>query len=316
MSFLSTTVMAPSGVFVSAGGYSAGNLTEGTFEPIYNPGVLEQFRDSFEVVGEFDYGSEEWFGKLSKVKCQVQDSDFLLYGEALTSISENVRHFTPDCSLGPLRGASKPCTLVEVMSRGGVNYDFFNYQEGHKLSNRPRVIGDLKPILLARNPENETYRINITDAACGGQGINALALILKEIKESTSEFKRQNWELRLDLLHDESADISNIEAVARLSQSGFNIQLARVRVPNLIFEDYDPALAFELSFESGRYLFKPCAKPGRMLLRHGETVSFIETENAGLMLEQLAAQGVTDYLINHSGRQQTGDVWADYQQKG
>ena len=316
MTFSSTTLMAPSGEFVSAKGYSEGVPFAGEFLPIYNPGIVDEHRNSFEVTRSFDYGSDEWVANLSKFKCRVEVSQFDLYGEQIISLTQKVQSYDSHCSLGPIRGAAKPCTLVEVMNRGSVEYDFFNYQCGSQPENHSRVLADVKEILLLRDPEVEDYRINITDAAKGGYGINALTSVLREIKESTPQFAKQRWHLGVDLLHDSSADVSRIEDSLKWQVPGsFEIDLQRYEVPNLIFEDYDPALAVDLQSAHGRYLFKPCAQPGKMLLREGEEVFVVETENAGLMLDELVSQSVTENLVTSPEHTQVGNVWEDYMNK-
>ena len=318
MTFSSTTSMAPSGAFVSSQGYCEGiQVDYGSYAPIYNPGVVEEQRNSFKITRSFDWNSDEWFASLSKFKCKVEASEFDIYGEQIISLTKKVHSYDAHCLLGPVRGAAKPCTLVEVMNRGSVQYDFFNYQCGSQPENRPRVLADVKEILLARDPETEDFRINITDAAKGGYGVNALTSVLKEIKESTPQFTKQKWHLGIDLLHDPSADVSHIEDAFGFRVPGsFEIKLQRYEVPNLIFEDYDPALAVELQFDQGRYLFKPCARPGRMLLREGQDVFVVETDNAGLMLDEIVSQHITDNLVTSPEHKQVGNVWGDYTNKG
>jgi hypothetical protein len=215
-----------------------------------------------------------------------------------------------------LRGAAKPCVLVEVMNKGSVQYDFFDFQRGSDPQNHGRIISDLKEILEARDPERENFRINVTDTAHGGQGINALVSALKEIKEGTNAFKKQIWNLDVHLLHTDEAKLSNILKVLGLQDSGlFQINLGLHQVPNLIFEDYDPALAVEMKGSHGRFLFKPCARPGRMLFRKNDEVFVIETDNTSLMLEEFLAESITANLLTSHTRVPAQDVWADYQNK-
>lgn len=317
MSIESSLFIAPSGHFVSPKGYCEGAELNGDYTQIYNPGVLENQRGQHEVTESFEFGSDEWFTSLSKFECQVNNSDFDTYGDQMVSLTDHIQTSEPHCSLGPVRGGAKPCALVEVMSRGACEYDYFNYQCGSHTENRQRVIGDLKPILLDRDPGQEMYRINVTDTAKGGYGINALISILKEIKEGSPDFRKQQWQLGVNLLHTSEADAKYIDEILKAQvPASFLIDLKKFEVPNLIFEDYDPALSFRVETNGGRYDFKPCAEPGQMLLRKGDDAFVVETENTSLMLNEFLSERITESLVTSSDHHQIGDVWADYQSKG
>jgi hypothetical protein len=316
MSAYSSFFMAPSGRFVSMRGYQEGTEVEGYYAQIYNPAIFESYRGQYEITKAIAFQGDEWFASFRSFACRVSDADFDVYGDRLISLTHHILESEPHCSLGPVRGGAKPCALVEVMSRGACEYDYFNYQCGSHAANRQRVLGDLKPILLARNPEEEVYRINVTDTAGGGHGINALVSILKEIKEGTADFRNQKWQLGVRLLHTAEADIEHIEGIKKAQVSGdFLIDLQRFDVPNLIFEDYDPALAFQVETQDGRYEFKPCAKPGRMLCRFGNEAYVVETDNTNLMLNEFVSSRITENLVTSPDHVQIGDVWSDYQSK-
>lgn len=287
----------------------------GDFKPVYNPGVIEKYRGSYEVKKSFPFESDEWYANLSKFRCKVQDTDFHAYGQQIEILAHRATDAKSHVCLGPLRGASKPCVLAEVMSRGELQYDFFDYQRGSDPASRPAVISRLKPILIARDPNQELYRINVTDTVKGGYGINALVSIMKEIKEGTAAFQNQSWMLDLHLLHGEQVDFDNINEVLKAGDGRFGISIHPYKVPNLIFEDYDPALAFEIASDHGRFLFKPCAQPGKMLLREGNEVFVVETDNTNLMLEEFSAEGITANFLTSADHAQSGAVWTDYQNK-
>jgi hypothetical protein len=319
MTFNSTTYTAPSGSFVATQGFRIGETLEtGAYRPIYNPSVLDAHTASFEVKNIFPNGSDEWFSSLSRFPCRVAESDFDIYAGRLVELTEHMTKVAPNCLLGPLRGAAKPCVTTEVMSRGQFTYDYFNYQAGSDPSNHPRIATDVTAILKQRDPGAELYRVSVTDTARGGQGINALVALLKEIRAGNAQFKKQHWLLDLNLLHDESerTNIGNIEAVKGLAIPGvFDIELNRYPVTNLIVEDYDPALAVQLESDGRTFRFKPCSVPGSFLYQVGSEVRLIESEDCYRTFEKLYSDSITQYLLTSDRHEQDGVVWQEYQNK-
>jgi hypothetical protein len=323
MTFNSTTYTAPSGSFVANAAsqkFLVGEAYQAdAYRPIYNPAVLDQYTSSYEVKRTFSYLSDEWFSSLGKFPCRVAESDFDLYAEKLVKLTEHTLQVAPHCLLGPLRGAAKPCATTEVMARGQFSYDYFNFQAGSNAQNHGRITADLVTILKQRDPGAADYRINVTDTARGGQGINALVALLREIHEGHSQFRNQRWILDLNLLHDTSAntDIGNIESVKRtFSIPGkLDIELNRYPVTSLIVEDYDPALAVELVSDGQSFRFKPCAQAGSFLYQVGSEVRVIDSHDCYQTFEKLYSESITQYLITSPKHEQDGVVWQEYQQK-
>jgi hypothetical protein len=318
MTFSTTTFTAPSGIFASTAGYQYGENISGAFLPIYNPGVLPKYAGSYETKQSFEFGSDEWSAAVRKYSTPVTPEDFDSYGGKLVQLTAHVLSFEPHCSLGPLRGAAKPCVTAEVLSRGGCEYEFFNFQENSNKDTHPRIIKDLAEILLRRDPGQEIYRINVTDTSRGGQGINNLVQLMTEVKSTVPEFKNQRWQLDLNLLHDTSknTNLSNIEGVRDFRREGwFDVQLNRYAVPSLIVEDFDPALAFSMERDGERHIFKPGAVPGEFLYQVGSEVFLIHSENCYLTFEELYSRSITEFLTTDPEREQVGVVWNEFQQK-
>lgn len=320
MTFNSTTYTAPSGSFVAAQGFRIGELYQpDVYRPIYNPTVLDQYTSSFEVKQTFSYLSDEWFSSLSKFPCRVAESDFDSYAEKLVTLTEHTLRVAPHCLLGPLRGAAKPCVTTEVMARGQFTYDYFNFQAGSQKQNHGRIIADLTKILKHRDPGTNEYRINVTDTARGGQGINTLVALLRDIREAHAQFQKQHWILDLNLLHDTSTNtnIGNIEAAKRnfCIPAALDIELNRYPVSSLIVEDYDPALAVKLFSDGETFRFKPCSTPGSFLYQVRNEVRVIDSQDCYQTFERLYSESITEYLVTSPRHTQDGVVWQEYQQK-
>lgn len=317
MTFSTTTFTAPSGAFAAVAGYRTGEFVAGSFVPVYNPSVLEKYAGSYGTKQSFDIGSDELSAAIRKYSQPVSTAQFDDYGQQLVSLTDHVISLAPHCSLGPLRGAAKPCVMAEVMSRGGCQYEFFNFQENSNKATHPRIIKDLTEILIRRDPEQEEYRINVTDASRGGYGINNLVPLMAAVKDSNPRFKHQKWVLDLNLFNDRPtrANLARIEGVRDLKALGFEIHLQRYQVPSLIVEDFDPALAFSLEWDGQRHIFKPCSVPGQFLYATANQVSLIETDNSYLTFEELYSRSITEQLKTAPNLQQVGVVWQEYQEK-
>ena len=319
MTFSPMSFTAPSGSFVSTAGYERGDLFTGSaFLPIYNPTVLGKYPTPHQIKAILKIGSDEWSRQIKRHSSPITDKDFAEYGEKLIELTHRVDLFKPHCSLGPLRGASKPCVMVEVMSRSRWQYEFFNFQQGSEKKNHPRILSDLTEILIRNAPSEQPYRINITDTARGGNGINALVSLLLRLKQENSGFRNQLWKIDINLFCDRSPNtkISNIQSVLRSQKPGeFEIDLELYRVSNLIVEDFDPALAFNLELEGQRHIFKPCSVPGQFLYQVGSEVQLVQSEDCYLSFEILYSKAITEVLLASNEHEQSGVVWDEYQQK-
>jgi hypothetical protein len=318
MTFSTTTYTAPSGAFLKTGGYSAGSFADGDFVPVYNPWLEDKYRGAYCVTKTFENGSDEWSAALNKYSTPVKPRDFDIYGQRLIELTTHVQENPAHCSLGPLRGAAKPCVTAEVMSRGGIQYDFFNYQRNSEKEFQPRIIQDLTNILTLRDPGQEIYRINITDTSKGGQGINNLVDFLAHIKDTNGKFRKQRWMLDLNLFHDntQNTNLGNIHKVlGKQVPQNFEIQLNRYAVSSLIVEDFDPALAFALEWDGKRHIFKPCSVPGRFLYQIDNELRLIEADNSYLALEEFYSLSITNSMTAAGDLKQVGVVWHEYLEK-
>jgi hypothetical protein len=318
MSFSSTTFMAPSGAFGASQGIMVGEGVAGSFAPVYNPSVLDKYSGSYGVNKVIELGSDAWTAAINKHSIPVKPEDFTIYGERLVELTTHLQQNPTHCSLGPLRGAAKPCVTAEVMSRGGIQYDYFNFQENSEAKFRPRIIQDLTRILELRDPEQEVYRLNITDTSKGGQGINNLVDFLAHIKDTNGKFQKQHWMLDLNLFHDntENTDLGNIYKVLDKQVPGaIEIQLNRYEVSHLIVEDFDPALAVTLDWDGKRHAFKPCSVPGQFLYQTEHELRLIETDNAYLAMEEIYSNAITENMTTAPDLKQIGVVWQEYQVK-
>lgn len=318
MSSTFTTSMAASGEFVRSYGHAEPQISEGEFLPVYNPAVLEPLRDSYQFVKSAEQSEkviEEFRQCLDSHKRVVSMDDIARYGEMLPDLAGKIRSREAHCLLGPLRGASRPCATVEVMTRQNVQYHYFNYQNHTNNERRVQIISDLTSILMECDPGKESFDILITDTAVGGYGINNLAELLRSIQVGTAQFRNQKWNLQYFVLHAQSPgeNLNRIKQVKSLHSipGAFEVSLEDYQVPSLVIEDYDPALA--IMFEGK--VVKPCPKPGKFLLKQEGMVHVVETENAQLTFDELFAIGATDELIHSAHFEQIGSVWNEYTAK-
>lgn len=324
MRFSVATYTAPSGVFTPVA-LSPSDLTPGSLAPIHNPTVLDPYTASYGVLRTFDVGSDE-VGKAGKKYgvCRagkkwwhVSEKQFDRYSEELEKLTSRIARFQPHCSLAPLRGAAKPAVAAEVMSRGVILYEFFDFRDNSNPLRQPKFMQDLKEILARRDPGQEEYRINVTDTSRGGFGINVLVSLMARVKESVARFKNQNWLLDLNLINDQPSKVhlARIQEVRDKKPERFEVHIHLYKVPDLIVEDVKPALSFELEWDGERRIFLPQAVAGRFLYTVGDQVNLVETDNCYLASEELGSRSITNLLITSPTLRQIGAVWDQYQEK-
>lgn len=318
MSSQFTTSMSASGAFLRNYGHAEPQIVTGSFLPVYNPGVLEPLRGSYAITKTEEESEEvvaEFRQSLDSYKREVSVDDIARYAEILPELAEKIRDVNAHCLLGPLRGASRPCATVEVMTRQQVQYQYFNYQNHSNKEREREIINDLTSVLSNHDPECDHFDILVTDTAIGGYGINHLAEILREIREGNNQFLHQKWNIQFFVLHAQmpGRNLNQIQDVQRKHNipGKFEVNLHEYRVPSLIIEDYDPALAIQFD---GREI-KPCPTPGKFLLKQDGRVHVVETENAQLTFDEFFSMGATDELIHSPDFAQIGSVWEEYKQK-
>ena len=310
-----TNTLAPSGAFCAQPPAPNGGVNQPE-SYIYNPGVLEHHRGSY-TIEERDAKATSWIAESKKTPLIAQ-ADVNAYGQTCIQLAQDLANADGNLRLGPLRGAVRPCLLMDAMTQGAGDFTFFNYKAGCQPENAERVKADLYPILAAANPHQETYKIQVVDTAIGGHGINALTQYLRELKER-NEFRNQKWVLDLRIIHanDAQTDIGNIErARSHFVAGGFEIQLQRYVVPDLIVEDYEAALGLDITSDHGKFLVKQSYKPGQFLLKGDDGTRLVKSEALVVTFDELFSQSITDEMLHNQNLNQVGVVWNDYQQKG
>lgn len=317
MSIQLTTTLAPSGAFCAQpqghqpGSYATAPtiVTPDNFL-IYNPGVLEQYRNSY-TAEQINSKTADWLSECKRIPVVTQ-GELDIYGQTCIKLTNDVASFDAHLRLGPLRGAARPCIMTQVMTSGSVDFEFFNYKAGCQKKNATGVKEMLYPILRDADSHDKFYRIQVVDTAIGGFGINALTSYLWDIKNSHSEFKHQKWELDYRIIHatDKRTNISNIKAVSSQSVAGvFDVNLERYVVTDLMVEDSESALGLEIVGDYGNYLVKPSYKPGEIILKADDGIRYIRSYAEVVTYDELFSDRITYQLLNAPEMKQVGVVW-------
>ncbi len=304
-----TFTMGPSGQFVSYHGYQQGTPVSET-QSIWNPGVYDQLRNSFRVV-DYTKLTEPMAGFLNQDFPIIQQSDFDRYGEVLVDLTKAVMAQQACLNLGLLRGAYRPCVIVEVMARGEVTYEFLNYTQ--HAEREVEIMAELGALLRLRDPQTAEFHIQVTDTAIGGHGAEHLALMLIGIKASEKCFHNQQWVVTFNLLHDRrgGTNTAKMRGIQDLSADRLRFEILLYEVPNLITEDYDAGLG--LVFE-GRTV-KPCSEPGSFFLQSNAGISLVESVDLKTTFDELYTQSITDGLVTSSEYKQVADIWNRQREK-
>lgn len=286
--------------------------------PVCNPSVFEYRQGSYEAINN-EKAVTKWLDdSRGTKKWKIDDSDIGEYADAAVKLAANLQTVNADCSLGPLRGAARPCLLLEVMTRGAARFEFFDFRQGSSGKRDGEIKSALLQILKNKNPLRADYVIQIVDTAIGGYGINALIRLMSDIHDNTSIFQNQRWTIDVHLLHPKtaSANFSQIEWAANQNPKAFCVSIHRYPVSDLIVEDYDEALGFTIEKAGEIFVAKPSIVPGRFLLRSGSNIYLIDSEDLYRTFDELFSKAITESLLTDPDRQLTEIVWQEYQRKG
>lgn len=301
--------MGPSGQFVSLQGYQQG-VSEFDSQTIWNPGVYDHLRNNYELKA-YEAATESLAGLLKREYRTVQQTDFDRYGEILIELTSEVVAQRAHLNMALLRGAYRPCVIVEVMTRSGIAYELVNYTQ--HTERETEIISVLRGLLKQHDSQQEEFRLQITDTAIGGHGAEHFAIMLIGIKESEASFKAQRWTVFFNLLHDSrqgtnTGKMRNIQDLATDSL-GFVVKL--YEVPDLITEDYDGGLGLKFDGKT----VKPCNEPGRFVLLSDGGISLIDSTDLRLTFDSMFTQAITDGLLTSPEYKQVGDIWNRHQDK-
>lgn len=304
-----TFTMGPSGQFVSLQGYQQG-IPQVDPQPIWNPGVYDHLRNNHELK-EYEASTKSLAGLLQTEYRQVHQSDFDRYGEVLIELTNEVVGQKAHLNLGLLRGAYRPCVIVEVMTRSGIAYELVDYTQ--HTEREAIIMPFLRGLLKKNDPQQHEYRLQITDTAIGGNGAEHFAMMLIGIKESDACFKAQQWTVFFNLLHDSEphTNTGRMRSIQGLATKSLVFIVKLYAVPNLITEDYDGGLG--LMFD-GKTL-KPCSEPGQFVLLSETGISLVESSDLRLTFDSMFTQAITDGLLTSPEYKQVGDVWNRQQDK-
>jgi hypothetical protein len=317
MSINLTTTLAPSGAFCAMpqaqalGSYAAAGVGVSPDNYlIYNPGVQEHYRGSY-TAEQIDGKAAARLNECKKVPV-VEQAVFDVYGQTCIKLANDVASIDSHLRLGPLRGAARPCVMVEVMTSSSVDFEFFNYKAGCQPQNANRVKDLLYPILRDADPHQGIYRIQVVDTAVGGYGINALTSYLWDIKNAHGQFKKQKWELDYRIIHatDKRTNVDRIKEVCDRSVAGaFDVNLERYVVTDLMVEDSESALGLEIVGDYGNYLVKESYKPGELIIRADDGIRHIRSQAEVVTYDELFSDRITYQMEHNPKMKQVGVVW-------
>jgi hypothetical protein len=315
MSF-STLTIAASGEFMSTAA-KPNDAIIFPVDPIFNPGVLDHLRCSYEVNADESRVANWVNTSTGDKKWEINADHIDSYADTAVKLAAAVTATGAACRLAPLRGAARPCMLVEVMSHGNIEFEFFNFRQGSLRQRDAEIRSELMAILQRKDLGQELYTIQIVDTAIGGQGIVALVDLLKNLHDRQAGFSNQSWIIDIHLLHPSNGheNVNRMDSVIRRTSDRFQVIMNRYPVPDLIVEDYDEALGFTLEREGSTYVAKPSVVAGRFLLKKDGVLHLIESEDLSRTFDEFMCEAVTNSLLTDPNRALVSVVWQDYVSK-
>jgi hypothetical protein len=286
-----------SGSFVALNGFPS--------KPIFNPGVYEDRRNSFQASRK-PQDIFRWRQRyVGRKKRKFTTAQIDAYADEAVKLTAAISAKNTTCRLAPLRGVSRPFMLVEVMSGGTVNFEFFDFRNGSKGGRDREISVELIAILKRTNPHTELFPIQIVDTAKGGQGINKLVSLLRYIHDDSGTFRNQYWSIDIHLLHptDGNENIDNIRSVELNRSSKFEVSnLQLYPVPIVVGEDFDEASNFDFVRDGDLFVPRPRALGAGFLMNDQEGEQLIETDNVFLTLDEFFSEAITHSLLADPNR--------------
>jgi hypothetical protein len=279
--------------------------------PIFNPGVFEDRRNSY-TKSDSQESLAKWRERSKgKKKWKFTERQIDAYADVAVRLTALLSSDDVRCRLAPLRGAARPCMLVEVMSGGKVEFEFFDFTNGSKGVRDKEISNSLIRILKRTDPQNSLFRIQVVDTGKSGRGINKLVSLLREIHRHTQNFRTQLWQIDIHLLYanDGEANLDNIRAVGLLHEDRFEVFLDLYPVPKIVGEDYDEASDFDFVIDKGLFVPRPRVRGGGFILEAHGREHLIETENVFLTLDEFFSEAITHALLTDPNRALAEIVW-------
>lgn len=282
----------------------------------FNPSLIERHRGTDRKLPAVTV-PQELIQRLQIAKYVITESGVEDYARAARELTAAFQAAPSHCHLAPLRGARFPALFVHIMSEWKIAFDHFDYQQGcaRVRGDEQKLRDEVTAILLRRNPHEKLFRIGVVDVVKGGYGIPALMDLLETIKLSVRAFNNQHWQIDLRLLH--ATDLTDrLRDLMHRSRERFEISVKFYRVLDVVVEDFDEAIGFELVSDDGISYLKPCVTGGRFLYKGREGVAVVESNDLNVTLQDYIAQKITYDLLTDPNVRQIADRWNDYANKG
>lgn len=268
------------------------------------------------------YSSLEYSGKpvlissaspRSKDARCISEGEFASFGQRLVEIATEIaRNEPPDCVIAPLRGALKPALLLRVL-RDLNCVEYLPFQNRTDTHRRYAMENALSEILTKRAPDRDTFRVLVVDTAIGGYGTEDLSEMILDTYQCAGT-PRLN--VSFHLLHETARArpeaVDRIESVGRKSTDRVSFNVQRHSVPNLIVEDWDPALGVNLRLDGDVFHIELKRSPGVLYLDSADGIREIETSDLSLLLLEKMAHFTSEAILTDPRLRQTGVVWREY----
>ncbi len=303
-----TLNVSESGSFLPVSGFNSPR--------VFNPGVFEDRRNSYQTSDKQEDIASWRRQNAGKKKWKFTTEEIDAYAQAAVKLTAAVSAFEVPCRLAPLRGAARPCMLVEVMSGGTVRFEYFDFRNRSNGLRHNEIVKDLTAILNQTNPHSELFQIQIIDTAKGGYGITTLIGLLREVHDSIQAFRNQYWSLAVHLLHPPNSK-QNIDKIysARLNCSS-KFMVAEIQlypVPNVVGEDFDEASDFDFERRGDLFIPTPRVVGGDFILESKQGEQLVKTDNVFLTFDEFFSEAITDVLLRDKNRALAEIVWRKIQ---
>jgi hypothetical protein len=239
----------------------------------------------------------------------ISVEDVSSFAEQLVEIGKILVVREYDFVVFPLRGGLKPAIQLHVIGKESIPSCWLPFTSGSQRKNDEQVLAALTDFLRPFL-HRESLKFAVVDTAISGYGSLALADILRDLNERTSN---QAWQVDFHLLYSVTNKNWSFPerslGIPAISRDRVKFALEHHRVDSLLVEDWNEAIGLEASWEGKTLVMKPTSD-GQVILKETDgTVNVIESTELSTFIDVLISQKINASIAGDGSLSFKQNVW-------
>ncbi len=211
------------------------------------------------------------------------------YASKLVNVARMIKESEYDLVLCPLRGGRLPGLQSQIICNDSKLFRPFDGTDMSRGTNDKRIMEDLRSILFENGPCPHR-KIGVLDHAKGGDSCAAMSRLLGRLNADTNE----EWKVDFHLLHKSGHPPNRASKAYSDNTTQYQVQVYPIEVSDLLIEDKDDLLGYEVDNSGGQSFSHRLQVEGRLLIIEPGKATLLK---AALLDETLI--GVVGEEISH-----------------